>query len=128
VWRGLFVVLKTKERKDIMSVSGTLWLEEGWLLEDLHARVLGCTYREASWFVPLLRVELTRPLGGVPAGTRLTLRLNDYEGRGRWRVRWRWRLMLPGTRVVARDGQLGEEGEVLREGSELWVLYLDKEQ
>jgi hypothetical protein len=111
-----------------MSVSGTLWLEEGWLLEDLHARVLGCTYREASWFVPLLRVELTRPLGGVPAGTRLTLRLNDYEGRGRWRVRWRWRLMLPGTRVVARDGQLGEEGEVLREGSELWVLYLDKEQ
>ena len=83
-----------------MSVSGTLWLEEGWLLEDLHARVLGCTYREATWFVPLLRVELTRPLGGVPAGTRLTLRLNDYEGRGRWRVRWRWRLMLPGTRVV----------------------------
>jgi hypothetical protein len=35
---------------------------------------------------------------------------------------------LPGRRIVASDVQLLEDGAVLREGSELWVLYLDRER
>ncbi len=103
-----------------------LQVEEPWLLDDVHARVLWPTYRHALWFVPALKVRLTRPLGALPVGTRLTLRLNDHPGNGR--KRRVWRRVLPGKRVVAIDAQLGKEGEVLREGSELWVLYLDWER
>jgi hypothetical protein len=95
--------------------------------EDLHARVLSCIYRDTCRFVPLLQVQLTRPLGGLPVGTRLILRLNDYDGRRRWRVRLRWRLMLPGTRIVASDLLLDERDEPLIEGSVLWALYFHRE-
>jgi hypothetical protein len=95
--------------------------------EDLHAQVLSCIYRDTCRFVPLLQVQLTRPFGGLPVGTRLALRLNDYDGRRRWRVRLRWRLMLPGARVVASDIGLDEPDETLEEGSVLWALYFQRE-
>jgi hypothetical protein len=101
--------------------------EYGLLEEDLHAQVLSCTYRDTSRLVPLLQVRLIRPFGGLPVGTRLTLRLNDYDGRRRWRVRLRWRLMLPGARVVASDIGLDEPDETLEEGSVLWALYFERE-
>jgi hypothetical protein len=101
--------------------------EYGLMDEDLHARVLSCTYRDTCRFVPLLQVQLTRPLGGLPVGSRLTLRLNDYDGRRRWRVRLRWRLMRPGTRVVASDLLLDERDQPLIEGSVLWALYFQRE-
>jgi hypothetical protein len=101
--------------------------EDDWSFEDLYARVLSRTYRDTSRFVPLLQVQLTRPFGGLPVDTRLTLRLNDYDGRGRWRVRLRWRLMLPGARVVASDIGLDKPDETLEEGSVLWALYFQRE-
>lgn len=99
--------------------------QQSWFLDDVHARVLWPRYRRADRLIPTLEVRLTSPLGELPAGSRLTLRLNDYGNR---RARRRWRRALPGRRIVASDVQLLEEGEVLREGSELWVLYLDREQ
>lgn len=101
--------------------------EDDWSFEDLHAQVLSCIYRDTCRFVPLLQVQLTRPFGGLPVGTRLALRLNDYDGRRRWRVRLRWRLMLPGARVVASDIGLDEPDETLEEGSVLWALYFQRE-
>jgi hypothetical protein len=99
--------------------------EESWFLDDVYARVLWPRYRRAGRLLPTLKVKLTRPLGELPVGARLTLRLNDYGNR---RARRRWRRALPGRRIVARDVQLLEDEEVLREGSELWVLYLDRGQ
>jgi hypothetical protein len=99
--------------------------QESWFLDEVHARVLWPRYRRADRLLPTLEVRLTRPLGGLSVGARLTLRLNDY---GNPSARWRWRRALPGRRIVACDVQLLEEGEFLREGSELWVLYLDREQ
>jgi hypothetical protein len=99
--------------------------QERWFLDDVHARVLWPRYRRADRLIPTLEVRLTRPLGELPAGSRLTLRLNDYGNR---RARRRWRRALPGRRIVASDVQLLQDAEALREGSELWVLYLDRER
>jgi hypothetical protein len=98
---------------------------ESWFLDDVHARVLWPRYRRADRLIPALAVKLTRPLGELSVGARLTLRLNDYGNR---RIRRRWRRALPGRRIVASDVQLLEESAVLRDGSELWVLYLDRER
>jgi len=99
--------------------------QESWFLDDVHARVLWPRYHRGDRLVPTLEVRLTRPLGELPVDSRLTLRLNDYGNR---RTRRRWRRALPGRRIVASDVQLLDEGETLREGSELWVLYIDREQ
>jgi hypothetical protein len=134
------------ERADLeaMSVNWAAYLQEGlaagygfgdedqpacWLRGDLHARVLWPTYRGSHRLVPLLKVSLTLPFGGLPAGTRLTLRLNDEPEPSRTlrAIRREWRCVLPGRRIVAADGHLSKAGEILRAGSELWVHSFDPE-